>query len=99
MGERVMNYTYRYPEKVQSINGRRFGRINVAEDHLAQTHDELLSRLDVPEKTIAVQVEINAPKTKVWEVAARNTAAFYSHHPIFAGLTYLNSLGSEEGGR
>ena len=94
-----MNYTYKYPSKIQSINGRRFGHINIAEDHLNQTHNELLSRLDVPEKTIAVQVEVNAPKEKVWETAAGTVTRFYSHHPIFAGLTHLNSLGSEEGGR
>jgi hypothetical protein len=94
-----MNYTYRYPTKVQSINGRRFGHIDVAEEHLAQTHNELMNRLDVPEKTIAVQVEVNAPKEKVWEVAAGSVTRFFSHHPIFAGLTYLNSLGSQEGGR
>jgi hypothetical protein len=94
-----MNYTYKYPSKVQSINGRRFGHIDIPEDHLAQTHNELMNRLGVPEKTIAVQVEINAPREKVWEIAAGTAAKFFSHHPIFAGLTYLNSLGSDEGGR
>jgi hypothetical protein len=94
-----MNYTYKYPTKIQSINGRRFGHINIAEEFLTQTHNELMSRLDVPEKTIAVQVEVNAPKERVWEVAAGSVTRFYSHHPIFAGLTHLNFLKSEEGGR
>jgi hypothetical protein len=94
-----MNYTYKYPTKIQSINGRRFGHINIAEDYLAQTHNELMNRLDVPEKTIAVQVEVNAPKEKVWATAASSVSKFFSHHPIFAGLTHLNSLKSDEGGR
>jgi len=94
-----MNYTYKYPTKIQSINGRRYGHINIAEDYLAQTHNELMNRLDVPEKTIAVQVEVNAPKEKVWITAASSVAKFFSHHPIFAGLTHLNSLKSDEGGR
>jgi hypothetical protein len=94
-----MNYTYKYPAKVQNINGRRYGHINIPEDHLAQTHNELMNRLDVPEKTIAVQIEINAPKDKVWDIAAGSVTRFFSHHPIYAGLTHLNSLGSEEGGR
>lgn len=94
-----MNYTYRYPSKVQSINGRRFGRINVTEDHLTETHNELMNRLGSPEKTIAVQVEIDAPTDKVWKVAAGSVTKFYAHHPVFAGLTQLNTLGSDEGGR
>ena len=94
-----MNYTYKYPTKIQSINGRRFGHINIAEEFLSQTHNELMSRLDVPEKTIAVQVEVNAPKERVWEVAAGSVTRFYSHHPIFAGLTHLSILKSDEGGR
>lgn len=94
-----MHYTYRYPNKVQSINGRRFGRIHVSEDHLAGTHNELMQRLGSPEKTIAVQVEIDAPSDRVWKVAAGSVTKFYAHHPVFAGLTQLNSLGSDEGGR
>lgn len=94
-----MNYTYRYPTKVQTINGRRYGHIHIAEEHLNQTHNELLDRLDVPEKTIAVQVEVNAPKHLVWEMAASSVTAFFAHHPIFAGLTHLNALKSDEGGR
>ena len=94
-----MNYTYRYPTKIQSINGRRYGHIDINEEFLNQTHNELLARLDVPEKTIAVQVEVDAPCEKVWEVAAESVDAFFSHHPILAGLSPLNSLGSQEGGR
>ncbi len=94
-----MNYTYKYPTKIQSINGRRFGHINIAEEYLNQTHNELLSRLDVPEKTIAVQVEVDANTEQVWEIAASSVSKFFSHHPIFAGLSHLNSFGSEEGGR
>lgn len=94
-----MNYTYKYPTRVQSISGRRYGHISVQEEHLAQTHNELVSRLGAPEKTIAVQVEVEAPKTRVWELAAGSVSRFFSHHPVFAGLTMLNSLGSDEGGR
>lgn len=94
-----MNYTYKYPSKIQNINGRRFGHINISEEYLTQTHNELLSRLDVPEKTIAVQVEVNAPKEKVWDASVGSVTKFFSHHPIFAGLTHLNSFKSEEGGR
>ncbi|MBS1912201.1 MAG: hypothetical protein JST22_09460 [Bacteroidetes bacterium] len=94
-----MNYTYRYPARVQHINGRRYGHVHISEADLNQTHTELLDRLDVPEKTIAVQVEVNAPKEKVWEIAASSVAKFFSHHPIFAGLTYLGPLMSGEGGR
>ena len=94
-----MNYTYRYPTKIQSINGRRHGHIALNEEFLNQTHNELLARLDVPEKTIAVQVEVNSPSDRVWEIAASTVEKFFSHHPILAGLSPLNSLGSEEGGR
>ncbi len=99
MRGKAMNYTYRYPTKIQSINGRRFGHININEEFLNQTHTELLSRLDVPEKTIAVQVEVESPRDRVWEIAAASVEAFFSHHPILAGLSPLNSLGSDEGGR
>jgi hypothetical protein len=94
-----MEYTYKYPSKVQSINGRRFGHINISEDHLTDTHNELMNRLGSPNKTIAVQVEVDAPRETVWQVAAGSVAKFFSHHPVFAGLTQLNSLESEEGGR
>lgn len=94
-----MQYTYKYPNRLQSLSGRRFGRVTIAEDFLAQTHEELMSRLGAPDKTIAVQVEVNATKEKVWEIAAGSISKFFSHHPVFAGLTGLNSLGSEEGGR
>ncbi len=94
-----MQYTYKYPNKVQSVNGRRFGRISISEDHLTETHNELMNRLGSPDKTIAVQVEVEASRERVWEVAAGSVAGFFSHHPVFAGLTQLNSLESEEGGR
>jgi len=94
-----MNYTYRYPTKIQSINGRRHGHIDINEEFLNQTHTELLARLDVPEKTIAVQVEVEASPERVWQIAAESVEAFFSHHPILAGLSPLNSLGSREGAR
>ena len=94
-----MQYTYKYPSRVQSISGRRYGHISIPEDYLAQTHEEMMNRLGAPDKTIAVQVEIEAPKEKVWEIAASSVSRFFSHHPVFAGLTQLNSLQSEEGGR
>lgn len=94
-----MEYTYKYPSKVQDINGRRYGQISVNEEHMTQTLNELMNRLDIPEKTIAVQVEINASREKIWEIAGGTVAKFFTHHPIFAGLSYLNSFGSDEGGR
>lgn len=94
-----MQYTYKYPNRLQGISGRRYGRITVAEDFLAQTHEELMSRLGAPDKTIAVQVEVNATKEKVWDTAVGSISKFFSHHPVFAGLTRLNSLGSDEGGK
>jgi hypothetical protein len=94
-----MNYTYKYPDRVQVISGRRCGHISISEEHLAQTHEELMNRIDDPDKMIAVRVEINADPQTVWNVAARTVRQFFSHHPRFAGLTYINSLGSDEGGR
>lgn len=94
-----MNYTYKYPSKVQDISGRRYGHITINDEHMSQTLNELMSRLGMPEKTIAVQVEVNASRERIWEIAASSVAQFFSHHPVFAGLSYLNSLGSEEGGR
>ncbi len=94
-----MNYTYKYPNEVRDINGRSFGHVTINEEFLSQTHNELINRLGAPDKTIAVQIEVNAPKEKVWEVAAGSVTNFYSHQPIFAGLTHINSLGSDEGGR
>lgn len=94
-----MQYTYKYPSKVRSINGRQFGQINLNEDHLTETHNELMNRLGAPDKTIAVQVEVEASRDRVWDVAAESIAKFFSHHPVFAGLTPINLLDSEEGGR
>ena len=94
-----MDYTYRYPENVSEVNGRRFGHIAVTEDFLAQTHEELLKRLGAPGKTIAVQIEVNAPKERVWEIAASSVDTFFSHQPVYAGVSSINALGSDEGGR
>jgi len=94
-----MNYTYRYPTRIQNLSGRRYGHIDIPEDYLGQTHTELLNRLDVPEKTIAVQIEVDAPRERVWELAASTVETFFSHHPINAGISDLNILGSHEGGR
>lgn len=94
-----MEYTYRYPENVSEVNGRRFGHITVPESFLNQTHEELLKRLGAPGKTIAVQIEINAPKERVWEVAAGSVDTFFSHQPVYAGTSSINPFGAEEGGR
>jgi hypothetical protein len=94
-----MEYVYRYPYKVQSLSGRRSGRITINEAHLTQLHEELINRLDTPAHTIAVRAEIDASPARIWQVAAASVGAFFSHHPGFAGLTHINSLGSEEGGR
>jgi hypothetical protein len=94
-----MKYRYEQPERVREISGHRFGRIDVAESQLEQTHDELLNRLGVPHKTIAVHVEIEASRETVWQVAAGSVSCFFSHQPSYCGVTALNALGSEEGGR
>ena len=94
-----MDYTYKYPVNVSEVNGRRFGHITVPDEFLSQTHEELMKRLGAPNKTIAVQIEVQASKEKIWEVAAGSVDAFYSHQPVYAGLSPINSLDSEEGGR
>lgn len=94
-----MDYTYKYPMNVSEINGRRFGHITVPDAFLAQTHEELMQRLGTPNKTIAVQIEVHAPKEKIWDMAAGSVDAFYSHQPVYAGLSPVNSLDSDEGGR
>jgi hypothetical protein len=94
-----MEYIYKYPNKVQNINGRRCGRININESHLAQLHEELINRLDTPAHTIAVRAEFAATPDRIWEVAAPSIGAYFAHHPGFAGLTTINSFGSDEGGR
>ena len=94
-----MEYTYKYPANVREVNGRRFGHIIIPEAFLSQTQEELVKRLGVPGKTIAVQIEVNASKERIWEVAATSVEAFFSHQPVYAGLSPINSLESEEGGR
>ena len=94
-----MEYTYRYPDNVSEVNGRRFGHITVPEAFLAQTHEELLKRLGAPGKTIVVQIEVNAPKETVWEVAAGSVDTFFSHQPVYAGTSSINPFGGDEGGR
>lgn len=94
-----MDYTYKYPANVSEVNGRRFGHVTVPDEFLAQTHEELIKRLGAPGKTIAVQIEVDAPKERVWELAGSSVDAFFSHQPVYAGLSPINSLGSEEGGR
>ncbi len=94
-----MEYTYKYPANVREVNGRRFGHIVVPDEFLSQTQEELVKRLGAPGKTIAVQIEVNASKEYIWEVAASSADVFFSHQPVYAGLSPINSLGSEEGGR
>ncbi|MCE2502963.1 MAG: hypothetical protein J4G05_02725 [Chlorobi bacterium] len=94
-----MDYTYKYPGNVSEVIGRRFGHITVPDEFLAQTHEELMKRLGAPNKTIAVQIEVNASKEHIWEIAAGSVDVFFSHQPVYAGISPINSLGSEEGGR
>ncbi len=94
-----MDYTYRYPDNVSEVNGRRFGHIAVPGAFLAQTQEELVKRLGVPGKTIAIQIEVNATRELVWQVAASSVDTFFSHQPVYAGLSTVNALGSDEGGR
>src|SRR5688500_118990 len=93
-----MKYSYEYPKRVQSINGLRRGAIRLNDEHIAQTHNELMARLDDPRRTVTVQTTNRASATKVW-AAAGSPERIFSHQPRFAALTMLGLLGSHEGGR
>jgi hypothetical protein len=94
-----MKYTYVYPERVSAIHGRGRGAFMLDEEHIAQTHGELLNRLDEPRGTVTVQATVDATLERVWSVTG-SPARLYSHQPRFAGLTTLRgSFGASEGGR
>lgn len=91
-----MLYTYTYPGSSKS---QRYERIYVQEDHLDQTHTELMHRLDSPTNTLAITTEIAAPLDVVWQEAAGSVGVFFSHQPGYRFLVHLNMLGTGEGGR
>lgn len=94
-----MKYTYEYPRRVRAIHGRRRGELSVNEEHIGQTHDELLDRLDSPRGGVTVQATVEATRLRVWSVVG-SPARLFSHQPRFAGLSTLaGPLGSTEGGR
>lgn len=86
-----MNYTYDYPQRVRAIHGRRRGAIALNEEHIAQTHGELVERLDHPRRTITVQAVVEATPQRVWAVTG-SAARLFSHQPRFAGLSSLPGL-------
>jgi len=94
-----MDFTYKYPTNVSEVNGRRTAHVTIPDSFLAQTHEELMKRLGIPGKTIAVQIEVEASRQHVWDIAAETVDQFYSHQPVYAGLTTINTLDSQEGGR
>ncbi len=93
-----MLYTYAYPGSARG-DPRSYERIFVHEDHLDQTHCELIDRLDTPGNTIGISTELDAPPEVVWHEAAGSVGVFFSHLPAYRCLVHLNSLGSQEGGR
>lgn len=86
-----MQYTYEYPWRVKAIHGRRRGGFALNEEHIAQTHGELIDRLDGPRGTITVQATVDASCELVWSVTGSPTRLF-SHQPRYAGLTSLATL-------
>src|SRR2546423_340008 len=94
-----MQYTFRYPAEASRLTGRRNDCIVINDGHLEQTHEELLNRLGNPDKGDELVVEIDAPLEHIWLLAAGSVSRFFSHQPGFLGLTQLNSLDSDEGGR
>lgn len=94
-----MDCTYEYPEAVQAARGERFGHLGFAEEHLEQTHTELMNRLDDPRRSISVHIEVDASRQIVWQVAAGSAGRFFSHQPSFCGMTVLGESGSHEGSR
>lgn len=93
-----MLYTYEYPQCVRAIHGRRRGTFMLNSGHIAQTHDELVERLDEPGRTVCVQATVDANVARVWSVTG-TPARLFSHQPRFAGLTQVGLLDDGEGGR
>ncbi|HVK40230.1 MAG TPA: SRPBCC family protein [Candidatus Kapabacteria bacterium] len=94
-----MKYTYEYPRRVRAIHGRSDGTFSVNEDHVAQTHGELLDHLDSPRGGVTVQATVDATPRRVWSVVG-SPARLFSHQPRFAGLSTLAGyFGASEGGR
>jgi hypothetical protein len=93
-----MKYTFDYPQRARAISGRRGDTFMLNMDHLAQTHDELMDRIDDPNRTVMVQASVDATSERVWAVAG-SPARLFSHQPRFAGLSSLDMSGILEGGR
>jgi hypothetical protein len=93
-----MKYAYRYPQRVEVDHGRRHGSVQFNDRHLEQTHVELLTRLDDPQRSITVETCVAVTPERVWDVAG-SAETFFSHQPRFVGLTALGPLGTSEGGR
>jgi hypothetical protein len=58
-----------------------------------------MNRLGDPGRTVELTMEVEVPLEQLWRAAAGSVRDFFSHQPGFAGLTHLNTLGSDEGGR
>jgi len=93
-----MKYTYEYPTQIRSIHGRRRGIVLLNDEHIEQTHGELMMRLDDPRRTVTVQTTVGATTERVWAVAG-SPARLFSHQPRFSALTMLGNFGESEGGR
>jgi hypothetical protein len=92
-----MKYSFDYPQTVRELNGRRRGSFMLNEEHIAQTHAELMSRLDDSRRTITVQTTVDATAERVWAVTG-SPERLFSHQPRFAGLTSYGLLTGREGG-
>lgn len=93
-----MKYTYEYPKRVQSINGLRRGALRLNDEHIAQTHSELMNRLDDPRRTVTVQATVDATTATVWAIAG-SPERLFSHQPRFAALTTIEPGATSEGSR
>lgn len=93
-----MDYSYENPQRVRSINGHRRGAFRLNDEHIAQTHSELMDRLDDPRRSVTVQTTVDATPELVWAVAG-SPEQLLSHQPRFAALTELGLLSSDEGAR
>jgi hypothetical protein len=78
--------------------GSHRGAFWLDEDHIAQTHSELLQRLDDPRRTITVQSSVEASPERAWAVTG-SAERLFSHQPRYAALSRLRMPGSAEGSR
>lgn len=93
-----MKYRYEYPQRVRAIHGRDRGCFAIDEEHIGETHAELLSRLDEPRRTVTVQASVDASPERVWAITG-SPARLFAHQPRFAGLTPVGLIASGEGSR